>query len=45
MKKVKLDPSKVTYDGKSFTVVITEKELNKKFKRLSKSIKKQLKEK
>jgi hypothetical protein len=37
-KKVKLDPSKVQYDGNSFTVVLTEEELKKKFTELKKKI-------
>ncbi len=37
-KKVKLDPSKVQYDGNSFTVVLTEEELKNKFSDLKKKI-------
>lgn len=44
-KKVVLDPSKVKFDGNSFTVVYTKKQLKKKFKALQKNIDKQLTEK
>jgi hypothetical protein len=37
-KKVVLDVSKVTYDGNSFVVTYSAKELKKKFKKLQKSL-------
>lgn len=40
MKKVKLNSSKVQYDGTSFIVVYTDKELKKKFNDLKKSLSK-----
>lgn len=42
MKRIVLDPSKVTYDGKGFTVVMSEKELTEKFKSLQEDISNQL---